>query len=282
MKVFAAWKHKQICPSATTIFTYFHGKEITINEDVGQSFIWASFHTEIACRRWSFSCLTADYLCSCSGKKEEVGQWQFKGLSPFDIASFSRLQKYLLVLTTGLISSVWPGLFFPRCTVLVLFRCLDDYAANKKKRLSKPLWSTGSHHRTDPNDCSRLAHIWGLNETNDLRQTTGELFLHPQYAWKLPEQLSFHRTTTFIHTTDVGNCEQSVGFFGIFCPGNVVGWSFRQMVQMLFRSHFGTSLKLSNAERMISWPPRTRQTAASSSRTNAFVLQTQEPQVQST
>lgn len=34
----------------------------------------------------------------------------------------------------------------------------------------------------------------------------------------------------------------------------------------------GTSLKLSNAERMISWPPRTRHTAARSSRTNAFVL----------
>lgn len=33
-----------------------------------------------------------------------------------------------------------------------------------------------------------------------------------------------------------------------------------------------TSLKLSNAERMISWPPRTRHTAARSSRTSAFVL----------
>lgn len=33
-----------------------------------------------------------------------------------------------------------------------------------------------------------------------------------------------------------------------------------------------TSLKLSNAERMISWPPRTRQTAARSSSTRAFVL----------
>lgn len=33
-----------------------------------------------------------------------------------------------------------------------------------------------------------------------------------------------------------------------------------------------TSLKLSNADRMISWPPLTRQTAASSSRTRAFVL----------
>lgn len=94
----------------------------------------------------------------------------------------------------------------------------------KRKRLSKPLWSTGSHHRADPNDCSRLAHIWGLNETNDLRQTTGELFLRPQYAWKLPEQLSFHRTITFIHTTDVENCGQSLCFFGIFCPGNVVWW----------------------------------------------------------
>lgn len=34
-----------------------------------------------------------------------------------------------------------------------------------------------------------------------------------------------------------------------------------------------TSLKLSNAARMISCPPRTRHTAASSSSTNAFVLQ---------
>lgn len=40
----------------------------------------------------------------------------------------------------------------------------------------------------------------------------------------------------------------------------------------------GTSLKLSNAERMISWPPRTRHTAARSSRTNAFVLHQKKPQ----
>ena len=33
-----------------------------------------------------------------------------------------------------------------------------------------------------------------------------------------------------------------------------------------------TSLKLSNAERIISWPPLTRQTAAKSSKTKAFVL----------
>lgn len=36
----------------------------------------------------------------------------------------------------------------------------------------------------------------------------------------------------------------------------------------------GTSLKLSKAERMMSWPPLTRQTAASSSRTRALVLGT--------
>lgn len=93
--------------------------------------------------------------------------------------------------------------FLPQCTVLVLFRCLDDYAANKKRKLSKPLWSTGSHHRADPNHCSRLAHIWGLNETNDLRQTTGELFLHVQYARKLPEQLGFRRAVPNVHTTGV-------------------------------------------------------------------------------
>lgn len=33
-----------------------------------------------------------------------------------------------------------------------------------------------------------------------------------------------------------------------------------------------TSLKLSKAARMMSWPPRTRQTAASSSSTSALVL----------
>lgn len=111
------------------------------------------------------------------------------------------------------------GPFFPSvhstCLVPVFRWLCSQQKKKKRKRLSKPLWSTGSHHRADPNDCSRLAHIWGLNETNDLRQTTGELFLHPQYAWKLPGQLSFHRTITFIHTTDVENCRQSLGFWHI-------------------------------------------------------------------
>jgi hypothetical protein len=40
-----------------------------------------------------------------------------------------------------------------------------------------------------------------------------------------------------------------------------------------------TSLKLSNADRIISWPPLTRQIAASNSKTNAFVLQTIKPYI---
>lgn len=39
---------------------------------------------------------------------------------------------------------------------------------------------------------------------------------------------------------------------------------------------YPTSLKLSNADKMISCPPLTRQTAANSSKTRAFVLSKQE------
>lgn len=147
----------------------------------------------------------------------------------------------------------------------------------KKKerlRLSKPLQSTGSHHTADPNHWSRLVHIWGLNEANDLRQATGELFLPPQYKWKCPESFHSHYPSSLYTFYSYHWCGKlwtfnclARGGLGIFCF-------------LLLKCHFVTSLKLSNAERMISCPPRTRQTAASSSSTKAFVLQAQETHVQ--
>lgn len=67
------------------------------------------------------------------------------------------------------------------------------------ERLSKPLWSAGSQQRVDPYHCSRLAHIWCLNETNDLRQATGELVLHPQYTRELPALLNIHSLTLALY-----------------------------------------------------------------------------------
>lgn len=162
------------------------------------------------------------------------------------------VQKYLFVLTTGLINSVWLGLFLSQCTVLVLvFRWLCRQKEKKKKerlRLSKPLRSTGSHHTADPNHCSRLAHIWGLNEANDLKQATGELFWRPQDKWKCPKAPGFHSSLyTFNSYHWCGklwkfNClGEGVGF-GIFCPdkrchSSINSWIFRQTVVTLLKCH---------------------------------------------
>lgn len=121
----------------------------------------------------------------------------------------SHLEKYhyrntILFWLVGWLARVSLGLF--DCEVIVLFRSLDECEA-ETERLSKPLWSTGSHRGVDPYHCSRLAHIWCPNETNDLGQATVELCLHPQSTWNLPELLYFHPITLLLyapmHTSDV-------------------------------------------------------------------------------
>ena len=55
----------------------------------------------------------------------------------------------------------------------------------------------------------------------------------------------------------------------------VIGIEYKTHGRMSLRLKFLTSLKLSKALSMISWPPLTKHTAASSSSTKAFVLQYQ-------
>lgn len=130
---------------------------------------------------------------------------------------------------------------------------------------------------------SHVAHIWGLNEANDPRQTS--VFLTPTVQMKTSRVpwLSFFTFYSHHWCGTLWKCVLKV--FGILrpdkcCLSSINSWIFRQTVVMLLKCHFFTSLKLSNAERMISWPPRTRQTAASSSSTKAFVLQAQETHAQ--
>lgn len=103
------------------------------------------------------------------------------------------LLKSHLVLTRGVdLLPRLSGAFWLRGNCLVpVFRWLSG---SETERRSKPFWSTCSHQGVHPHNCSRLAHIWCPNETNDLRRATVELCLQPRQTWNVRIC-----ETTFIH-----------------------------------------------------------------------------------